>query len=104
MSLPPGERQDVMTTIASKTKNITATRSEQQTLLGITNEVTDKAQIYYTHLAAAQKVKAIMIKNMELINLQSPKVTTIDVDEVVQLTQNLHTNFNEADGHFQEFL
>jgi len=59
-----------MTTITTKTKEITTSLLEKQTISEFENNATDKAQIFYTQLTVAQVFVSTMIEKMETMDLK----------------------------------
>jgi hypothetical protein len=93
-----------MTTIVSKIKEIIVVGAEQKTISELANVVVDKAQIFYTQLKVVHLVATPMIEKIETIDRKSPQVMEVDVNEVVQLTQQLHDTLDEFDNQFKESL
>jgi hypothetical protein len=80
-------------TIARKTREINTTCLEQQTISDIALNTTDKAYTYYNQLTMTHLAIALILVQMEKINLQSPEVTTTNENNVFQLTKRSQNTF-----------
>jgi cytochrome c553 len=94
----------MMTTIMTKTKEITATRWSKQTISELATDATNKALIFYTQLMDCTTCHHPYDQEDGDNGPKTPQVTMTDADEVVQLTQELHDTLNEYDNQFKEFL
>jgi hypothetical protein len=64
----------------------------------------DNAMDWYTQLSDIQVVSSPLIEKLNITDLKTPQVTTINVETTIQLSKDLQGQFNKPEQQYKEFI